>query len=161
MKKRAAIIVLALALLICGALIIQAISVYDRLTKHIDGLGVYSIGIDPYTDMEPVENLTDKDCIENVSRLMREASFCGLIPERSIVRSAEKRYIRVLMVAADNRCYEIQLTDENYDECYIRPLTGLYSENCYIKISNCQNLYEYVWGYIEAYRPGQPAAGER
>ncbi len=152
MKKRVVIIVLALVILICGALIIQTISIYGRLTKHIDRLGVYSIGIDPYTDMDPVENLTDKDCIENVSRLMQEASFCGLIPERSIVRSAEKRYLRVLMVAADNRCYEIQLTDENHDECYIRPLAGLYSENCYIKIGHCQELYEYIWNYMEAHR---------
>ena len=150
MKKRAAIIVLALVILICGSLIVQTFSIYGRLTKYIDRLGVYSIGIDPYTDMDPVENLTDKDCIDTVSRLLKEASFGGLIPEGSIVRSAEKRYIRVLLVAADNRCYEIQLTDENHDECYIRPLRGLYSEYCYIKIGHCQGLHEYIWDYMEA-----------
>lgn len=150
-KKRVVLVLFVLAVVICGIVSLQTASIYKRLTKNIESLGIYSITIVPYTTDYPlIENLTDQDFIDHVSCFLKEASFRGLISESNIIRTSEKRYVRLLLVAADNRCYEIQLTDQKDDECYIRPMTGLYSENSYIKIGNCQDLYSYVWNYMKA-----------
>ncbi len=150
-KKLLVMILFVLAVIICGIVLIKTASIYNRLTKNIESLGIYSASMVPYTTDYPlIENLTDQDFIDHVSRYLKEASFRGLISESNIIRTSEKRYVRLLLVAADNRCYEIQLTDQKDNQCYIRPMTGWYFENSYIKIGNCQDLYSYVWNYIKA-----------
>ena len=107
-KKLVVMILFVLAVVICGIVCIQTASIYMRLTKNIESTGIYSITLDPYTtDYSAIENLKDKDFINHVSRFLKEASFRGLILESGIIRSSEKRYVRLLLVAADNRCYEI------------------------------------------------------
>ena len=153
MKKRIVIIILALVVLLCGLIAVQTWSIHSRVTKHIGQTGISSISFDSDSpDYSAVSNLTDRECIDTVSRFLKEASFRGLLPEKSIIRAAEKHCVRMVLLTADNKWYEIQLTDKSFDECYIRPFTGLYSRRCYIKIGNCQDFYEYVRDYIEAHQ---------
>ena len=156
MKKRIVIIILVLFALICGLTVIQTRSIFRRVTKDVEQTGFYTVSFEPDSlDQASVGNVTDKDCIDTVSGFLKEASFRGFIFERNIVRTPEKHGVRVILAAADNKWYEVQLTDEAFDECYIRPLSGLYSERCHIKIGNCQDLYEFVRDYTAAHQTQQ------
>ena len=149
-KKRIICVCVAFVVIIASALLYYAGArvLFSRWIINIEKADLYSVSFEPLsTELRSVDNITEDESLDTIKEYLKEIRFDGFISERSITRTSEMDYCQLLLAYRD-KVMELQLTDKDVDQCYLRPIKGLFSKNVYVKLSNCQSLYDYAWQYI-------------
>lgn len=148
MRKKTVLMIVLILVLILVCICLYTNRVYKSVTKNVMSLQIDAVSFHSYSDHEDINNVRDPDVIERIKEYLSVVSFGGFITESGIKRTEDNDICLLSIACKDGPSYEIQLTSDEIDQCYIRTLKGLFSDAVYIKISNCTELYNWVLDYI-------------